>query len=340
MNTILTEKKSDRDILRGLLIISVVIGHCSPNWISQVIYWFHMPAFFILSGELHKSVYSKEYLKRKAVNFLWPLFAYSFAIEVIWQNKILNFLKIIILGGGRYVTGVYWFLPVLFFTEILYSLLLKLKLDDKKLWLISMLLLAASSVYSYAFYRGLPNNYLEWPDIKKVPWNLDVVAFALSYYIFGHLGKKNKRVLLDKAKIIESLLSIFFIVAIICKIVTTFEYRIDVKLAIYPNFLFNLFLPVGGYCIMNQMAHLITKWQIIGRVLSDIGKNSLSIMFSHLPLISFISSHITVAWWFKVILGVFIPYILVGNLKKLISKRNHYLRTERWDGIFRLLMRL
>lgn len=36
------------DILKGLLIIFVVIGH-SPNiniYVKDIIYWFHMPLFF------------------------------------------------------------------------------------------------------------------------------------------------------------------------------------------------------------------------------------------------------------------------------------------------------
>lgn len=38
------------DVFKGLLIISVVIGHAFAFNDVRYIYWFHMPAFFMVSG--------------------------------------------------------------------------------------------------------------------------------------------------------------------------------------------------------------------------------------------------------------------------------------------------
>lgn len=39
------------DMAKGLLISLVVLGHMLPdNLVNRVIFWFHVPAFFILSG--------------------------------------------------------------------------------------------------------------------------------------------------------------------------------------------------------------------------------------------------------------------------------------------------
>lgn len=45
--------KRDRsiDILKGILILLVVLGHSRVKF-SHVIFWFHMPLFFIVSGYL------------------------------------------------------------------------------------------------------------------------------------------------------------------------------------------------------------------------------------------------------------------------------------------------
>lgn len=44
------KKRSEQiDILKGILILFVIIGHCDktrPNGVIQIIYWFHMPCFF------------------------------------------------------------------------------------------------------------------------------------------------------------------------------------------------------------------------------------------------------------------------------------------------------
>lgn len=54
------QPKSNRlehiDILKGLLIILVVIGHIGgiPT-LHKYIYWFHMPCFFMISGYLFQA---------------------------------------------------------------------------------------------------------------------------------------------------------------------------------------------------------------------------------------------------------------------------------------------
>ena len=55
MNTVLKQRKrlDYLDIAKGLLIISVVLCH-SPFENAYILYWFHMPAFFIISGMLYK----------------------------------------------------------------------------------------------------------------------------------------------------------------------------------------------------------------------------------------------------------------------------------------------
>ena len=41
------------DVLRALLIITVIVGHSNADArMIQIILWFHMPLFFILSGFL------------------------------------------------------------------------------------------------------------------------------------------------------------------------------------------------------------------------------------------------------------------------------------------------
>ena len=55
MNTVLKQKKrlDYLDVAKGLLIISVVLCH-APFENAHYLYWFHMPAFFIISGMLYK----------------------------------------------------------------------------------------------------------------------------------------------------------------------------------------------------------------------------------------------------------------------------------------------
>lgn len=43
-------RKPEFDILKGLLIVTVVMGHTSFKIPLIDVYWFHMPAFFMITG--------------------------------------------------------------------------------------------------------------------------------------------------------------------------------------------------------------------------------------------------------------------------------------------------
>lgn len=47
-------RKPEFDILKGILIIFVVIGHSSIHIPYINFFWFHMPAFFMITGYLTK----------------------------------------------------------------------------------------------------------------------------------------------------------------------------------------------------------------------------------------------------------------------------------------------
>lgn len=43
------------DIFKGILIIFVVVGHGYYQKLNDIIFWFHMPLFFLISGYLFKT---------------------------------------------------------------------------------------------------------------------------------------------------------------------------------------------------------------------------------------------------------------------------------------------
>ncbi|MFD2246362.1 acyltransferase family protein [Pontibacter ruber] len=73
------------DVARGLLILLVILGH-SPFQYSRYLYWFHMPAFFIISGMLHKQPKGTvEFLSKRFFNLIIPYIAYGILIWFIVQ---------------------------------------------------------------------------------------------------------------------------------------------------------------------------------------------------------------------------------------------------------------
>lgn len=69
------------DWAKAILIYLMVVGHCFPvAWENQLIYAFHMPAFFIISGYLYHPHHWWKTLK----SFLVPIFFFSVVNFVIY----------------------------------------------------------------------------------------------------------------------------------------------------------------------------------------------------------------------------------------------------------------
>lgn len=88
------------DIAKGIAIFLMVIGHTSiPNVVSNFIYAFHMPLFFIASGLT--SNYGKHtvggYVKHKSYTIMLPFLTYSVIVILLQYNigalDATNFLK-------------------------------------------------------------------------------------------------------------------------------------------------------------------------------------------------------------------------------------------------------
>lgn len=81
--------KQDRlswiDILKGIGIILVVIGHIYANDTTfNWIYSFHMPLFFFAAGWLYKKRDIWKYIKSKIITVVIPYFAFSYSVLIYW----------------------------------------------------------------------------------------------------------------------------------------------------------------------------------------------------------------------------------------------------------------
>ena len=101
-----TERKAYIDILKGILIILVVVGHAvkGDTAVHQFIYWFHMPAFFMVSGYLYKErPFDKEWMLKMMRAYVLPYFAFCLAIFAVFRFEFLpKYLLRITRGGDKY----------------------------------------------------------------------------------------------------------------------------------------------------------------------------------------------------------------------------------------------
>lgn len=113
------------DALRGFLILSVVLGHSLQfgdfeNRLSwNIIYSFHMAAFFVVSGYVgYKKDYKFSSLKQKATQLILPFLSWSILGILLKGYKWSYLYEVIIKPDSGY-----WFLFILFFINIFFIII-------------------------------------------------------------------------------------------------------------------------------------------------------------------------------------------------------------------------
>lgn len=194
------------DNLRAVCLALMIMGHAGLTLVEKnVIYSFHMPVFFFLSGMLYHGTGPSawRYIGRKAFRLLLPyciwVLVFYFA-AYIWKDapapKTLNyafFYAIGIQGGG----GALWFLTALFWTAVLAVVRHKLRIPAW-LWLVIAFVpwwisieyklrpwLGINMGGSFFFTLGeLCNGMSSWLDkqkLSKMKWTLAGVGLAAVY---------------------------------------------------------------------------------------------------------------------------------------------------------------
>ena len=119
------------DVLKGLLIILVVLGHFDKGVLHNVIFLFHMPLFFMASGFLLKrDRLEKRYIVNKVQSLMRPYLIYL-AVDLFLVQRDFSIKSIIrALWGGRVFPGVYWYVTCFLFALLLLSIMIRY-LPDK-----------------------------------------------------------------------------------------------------------------------------------------------------------------------------------------------------------------
>lgn len=129
------------DIFKAIGIICMIMGHIGfGGKFNYFIHAFHMPMFFIISGYLYKKTFNtKQFLKKKIKTLLIPYFLFGIISYVIWilfnlkNVSISPLLSLISINTENLpIAGALWFLTALFFAEIIYFFIDKIKSSKLK----------------------------------------------------------------------------------------------------------------------------------------------------------------------------------------------------------------
>lgn len=185
------------DWSKCILIYLVVVAHygqISP-FVDNMICAFHMPAFFMISGYLHKSIPLKESVSKNFKRLIIPALLFSvlcWSVMLTWdllknipfsaEEHIYKPLLGIIRYDRPYVSppcGVIWFLQVLFICQILLDALAKDGL--KSIIIASLVCVIATSVW---YNLGI--------DDKRYIFFIQRTCASFPFVALGYIAKQKQ----------------------------------------------------------------------------------------------------------------------------------------------------
>lgn len=287
------------DIARGIGILLVVLGH---NWtvlqergeLFRVIYSFHLPLFFFLSGlflkdsgDLGKSVLSR------ADTLLKPYFAVLLllgigemlapqAVPVAGTTPLAYFAGVLYGTAPTIAWTPLWFLPHLFVASALAAALLRatrhLPGRNTALWLLASALLAAGVGCIDGFWQTGTGEALRFMGLERLPglpWSLDLLLVSTPFMLFGHLLGK------PVAAMRFSLPGFAAAALAFAALHTCSGETMDLNLRVYGHPLIaTLQAGLGIYLVLSVSA-LLQRHALLRRPLAYIGSASLFILLFH-----------------------------------------------------------
>lgn len=175
------------DILKGIGIVLMVLGHMhfDDQYFGRIVYAFHMPLFFLVSGFLYKKPNNLfNYLKRKAKRILVPYAVFATAylfLSFCLSRKVSTLfdgLKSILVfpTQGMPMESALWFLPAMFLCYVIYALLDKFVKSRVRFTAIISVLTCTGCFYSSV------------TDIR-LPFAVGPAMASLGFYGLGQLWK-------------------------------------------------------------------------------------------------------------------------------------------------------
>lgn len=262
----MNERLDHIDKAKGILIILAVIGHIwQAGYVHNLIYSFHMPAFFVISGMLmqHTKAYERKYTK-----FLLGRI-YAFGIPFVFI-EILGVLTDILRHGVtlnikgyifntltlHYNDGNLWFLVDLFLIEAVFVAAKKLA---RKNWLV-----ATICVLLFTLSLLLPANRSGYIDTL-------ISSFKnLFFFAAGFFGKKY----FEKRNTIATIVTCLVppLVALLFGKYTSWCLSL-------ANAAFLISGVAGTYVILRFSELRFSRY--LSRILAGAGKNSITIYGTH-----------------------------------------------------------
>jgi fucose 4-O-acetylase-like acetyltransferase len=309
------------DIAKGLGILLVVFGH---NWwvlvhselLYRVVYSFHVPLFFFLSGIFLKEA---QPLPRTAVSrlqtLLWPyalVMALGAVIVAVTQPQLVleRFMAGAIYASGPVMPnpwGALWFLPHLFVATLTALALIKAvgpqRLRRPPVATLTLCVLLGLGIVALrsAWHRPVAPTLdplwrlLNTPEgLPGLPFSLDLLGISTAFLLGGWVLSDSVKKFDFRANLFVIALAVFVGLHIYLR--NDVQAPMDLSLRLYAHAVLSTLLAISGiHCVLSLSA-LLARWPGAARVLSYIGASSLVILLFHVFFQARLTGFVQARW--------------------------------------------
>ena len=326
--TVVEKRVEYVDIAKGIGIILVVMGHNDFALISpfahKLIYSFHMPMFFFMSGMFFKpDLPFWNFLQNRFRKLLKP---FLFMILFIYFTSI-SFSKVSILeasrrllkatyGNGHYLDWVQlWFLPHLFVVS-LFAYLFVHAIRQTRLFQLRWAILTITyvvGVFSITLFSPFEFNLLGKDFIVYgLPFSLDLVLVSGFFFLVAYELNRTRY-----ASLLESPLTLFMSGLTLIFLVWYFPSKIDFNIRQFDSLPINTVEALLGILFILAISKQIERIGGLSSVFRYIGQASLIILIFQVPIQDYwgqkllaITNNLAFSYWISFLVGVIGPIVI------------------------------
>lgn len=283
-NNIMKERISWIDVARGIGIILVIYGHTlGSSGHRYLIYSFHMPLFFFLSGLVFRSRSGETYkqsLMKDIKRIMIPYFIFAFASLFLWfiilppenqtSSTILKQFIGILYGNASHgylaINTVLWFLPCLFITKQIFWFLSKL---PKNLLAISLIGFSIIGYISSLYFSNL-----------RFPYGFETALTGIVFFGMGYLWNfipEKININLDRYIIFLTAIFAFLTIYFADLNWQIYGLQIDLRLNRLNNYFYFYIAAISGILATIFISKIIDK----NRLLEYLGRNTMPLFIWH-----------------------------------------------------------
>ncbi|NML37264.1 acyltransferase family protein [Chitinophaga sp. G-6-1-13] len=276
MKAYATYRDTSMDVARGVGILLVVLGHAGVQ--TSIIYSFHMPLFFMLSGyfwnpeQLFKKILQRKFLTLIVPYFFFFYYGYIFyavLLSVTGRAGLFEAHAVIPLVYPSMDTPT-WFLLALFEVTVLTYVVSKT--IRKEVYRLLLVILATILGYYLSRYK------------LRLPLFLDSAFSMLIFYYAGYQLKISGFLLSYQRRYILPT-SILFVVFLVGQF---FRNGVDIRSNIIAGSFFPYFITaLSGSLLVIVLAYSLPTTFFLWKPLRYLGMQSLLIFGLHFPLLEF-----------------------------------------------------